>query len=161
MDNLNILSWNVRGLNSRARRDAVRLVVEESGASIVCFQETKLDVVTDFLMMSMLGLQFMDYAYLPASDTRGGILIAARQGAATLSEVQLGCFSLTVRVQPSDAEQQAWWLTSVYGSQPDAEKELFLEELEAIRDACHGPWAVAGDFNLILEESDKNNARIN
>ena len=64
MDNLNILSWNVRGLNSRARRDAVRLVVEESGASIVCFQETKLDVVTDFLVMSMLGVQFMDYAYL-------------------------------------------------------------------------------------------------
>ena len=38
---------------------------------------------------------------------------------------------------------------------------LFLEELEAIRDSCSGPWAVCGDFNLILNEADKNNARIN
>ena len=35
-----------------------------------------------------------------------------------------------------------------------------LEELEAIRDACPGPRAVTGDFNLILSEEDKNNDRI-
>jgi hypothetical protein len=29
-----------------------------------------------------------------------------------------------------------WWLTSVYGLQEDADKILFLEELEAIRAAC-------------------------
>jgi hypothetical protein len=48
-----------------------------------------------------------------------------------------------------------------YGPQEDPEKILFLEELEATKDACPGPWLVIGDFNLILEESDKNNARIN
>jgi hypothetical protein len=30
-----------------------------------------------------------------------------------------------------------------------------------IRDACSGLWVVCGDFNLILSEADKNNARIN
>nr|TKW10689.1 hypothetical protein SEVIR_6G182800v2 [Setaria viridis] len=33
--------------------------------------------------------------------------------------------------------------------------------MEAIRDACPGAWLIIGDFNLILEESNKNNARIN
>lgn len=37
----------------------------------------------------------------------------------------------------------------------------FLEELAAIRDQCSGPWAIIGDFNLILDETDKNNRRIN
>ena len=57
-------------------------------------------------------------------------------------------------------DEASWWLTSVYGPQDDNDKILFLEEL-AIRDACSGPWAVCRDFNLILSEADKNNARIN
>ena len=36
-----------------------------------------------------------------------------------------------------------------------------MEELQAIRGACAGQWAVVGDFNLILSEADKNNARVN
>lgn len=160
MDNINILSWNVRGLNARARRDDARLVVEECRASLVCVQETKLAVVTDLTILEMLGTQFLDYAFLPASDTRGGILVAARRSAVTITDVHLGCFSITVKVQCT-ATADVWWLTVVYGPQLDPEKALFMEELIAVRAACTGPWVVVGDFNLILDEADKNNARIN
>lgn len=56
-----------------------------------------------------------------------------------LSNVLIGCYSVTVSVQLSGIAvdgQPNWWLTSVYGPQDDADKALFLEELEAIRDAC-------------------------
>lgn len=75
-----------------------------------------------------------------------------------------GCYSITVKVRPlsmSNGDNFSWWLSSVYGPQDDNDKVLFLEELEAIRDACPGPWMVCGDFNLILTEADKNNHRIN
>ena len=58
-------------INSRARCDDTRLLVEDCRASIVCLQETKLDVVTNAFMLRLLGVQFTDFAYLPASDTRG------------------------------------------------------------------------------------------
>jgi len=94
----------------------------------------------------MLGRAFTEYAYLPASSTRGGILlIAGRQADVSFSDVLDG--------------QSKWWLTSVYGPQDDGDKAVFLEELEAIRDACAGPWAITGDFNLILNEADKSNER--
>lgn len=54
-----------------------------------------------------------------------------------------------------------WWLTVVYGPQSDADKLLFMEELKVTRQSCSGPWAVIGDFNLILDEADKSNERIN
>jgi hypothetical protein len=54
-------------------------------------------------------------------------------------------------------EPLKWWLTSIYGPQEDGDKVLFPEELEAIRDACQGPWALTKDFNLILNEADKSN----
>ena len=47
-----------------------------------------------------------------------------------------------------------WWLTCVYGPQPDCDKMEFLEELVEIRDLHAGPWAVVGDFNLLANASD-------
>lgn len=163
MDNTSILSWNVRGLNARARQNAVRTLIDDLRPSIVCLQETKLDVISQTVILSMLGRAFGDFAYLPASETRGGILIAGHQQDVTLGNVFLGCYSITVSVASTqnNVPPDNWWLTSVYGPQEDADKVLFLDELEAIRDACPGPWAVIGDFNLILNESDKNNDRIN
>ena len=100
MDNTTIMSWNVRGLNDRARRDAVRTLVDDIRPSIVCLQETKLDVISQYLVFAMLGMSFADFAYLPASNTSGGILVAARQVDISLSDVHVGCYSITVRVHP-------------------------------------------------------------
>lgn len=163
MDNTLILCWNVRGLNSTARRDNVRTLVQDLNPHIVCLVETKLDSVPPMLVSSMLGMNFVDYAFLPAAGTRGGILIAAREPDIWLSDITIGCYSATVAVRTAPPGQAdiPWWLSTVYGPQSDGEKKLFLEELAAIRDACDGPWILLGDFNLILEEEDKNNGRIN
>jgi exonuclease III len=163
MDNTTIMSWNMQGLNDRARRDVVRKLVGNIRPSIVCLQETKLDVISQYLMFAMLGMSFADFAYLLASN-RGGVLVTAREADISLSDVHVGCYSITVRVHPCaqvNGDEVSWWLTSVYRPQDDNNKILFHEELEAIRDACSGPWAVCRDFNLILSEADKNNARIN
>lgn len=45
--------------------------------------------------------------------------------------------------------------------QDDCDKILFLQELRDVRALCHGPWLVAGDFNLIYQAEDKNNANLN
>ncbi|WVZ62402.1 hypothetical protein U9M48_012158 [Paspalum notatum var. saurae] len=159
MDNLKLISWNVCGLNSRAHRDNVRTLVDGIRADIVCLQETKLSSVSSDVVFGMLGMNFVDYAFLPAKNTRGGVLIGARGPAVALHDILLGCFSITVRVSVNAAE--SWWLTAVYGPQEELEKELFLEELAAARDVCSGAWVVVGDFNLILDLADKNNDRIN
>lgn len=77
MDSEACLIWNVRGLNARARRDTVRMVIEQERASIICLQETKLDVIDDRIVRDLLGGLF-DYSYLLAQHTRGGILLAWR-----------------------------------------------------------------------------------
>jgi len=90
----------------------------------------------------MLSRAFDQFAYLPASSTRGGILIAGRQSDVSFLNVLVGCYSIIVSVATSGSgdTEENWWLTSVYGPQEDADKVLFLEELEAIKDACPGPW---------------------
>jgi len=107
----------------------------------------------------MLGMNFVEYAFLPAMGTCGGIIVAAQQPDVRIDDVHIGCFSVTVWVHSGTQDgHPSWWLTTVYGPQDDNDKVLFLEELSAVRDACPGPWAIIGDFNLILDEADKNNA---
>lgn len=51
-------------------------------------------------------------------------------------------------------------MTTVYGPTDDLLKTHFLDELRNMRAACQGPWAVMGDFNLIVKAVDKNNDMI-
>lgn len=96
MDNTTIMSWNVCGLDNRARRDTIRVLVDDVHPSIVCLQETKLDVSSQYLVFAMLGMCFTEFTYL---HTRG-ILIAAWQTDVSLSDGLVGCYFLTVRVWP-------------------------------------------------------------
>ena len=43
--NCRILNWNVRGLNTKARRQVVRDLVTEHNSNIVCLQETKCKIL--------------------------------------------------------------------------------------------------------------------
>jgi hypothetical protein len=38
---------------------------------------------------------------------------------------------------------------------------MFLQEIREIRAECPGPWMLAGDFNLIYKDSDRNNNNFN
>jgi hypothetical protein len=107
----------------------------------------------------MLGMNYNDFAYVPAANTRGGIIVAAHSPEVALQDPHIDCYLATVKVVSMSNEP--WWLSVVYGPQHEATKALFLEELETIRDQCQGPWAIIGDFNLILDDADKSNTRIN
>jgi exonuclease III len=65
-----ILVWDVRGLNAQSHHDSLRELVGAERPSLVCIQESKLDGVSDYGIMQMLGAQF-DYS-LPAIHTQGG-----------------------------------------------------------------------------------------
>jgi exonuclease III len=70
-------SWNVHGLNCAARREAVRLLLQQVRPQIICLQETKLAEVNFSVAMEFLGAPYCSsFAYLPAEETRGGVLIA-------------------------------------------------------------------------------------
>jgi exonuclease III len=81
--NCNLLCWNVRGLNARARRDSVRSTVASSGATLVCLQETKFSTWTPCLVTDTLAARtkFCQKLCYPASgwNAGGGILLAGSE----------------------------------------------------------------------------------
>jgi exonuclease III len=160
MDSENFLVWNVRDLNGRARRALVAGVMSQERVSVVCLQETMLDVMDDRLILELLGSGF-SYVFLPSVKTRGGIRIAWRSASWCGSQSRRGDHALTIRLTSASRSSLQWWLSVVYGPHRDQDKRAFLNELQGLRSAHLGPWLVCGDFNLIYRAADKNNTRLN
>jgi DNA phosphorothioation-dependent restriction protein DptG len=70
-----ILSWNVRGLNSSARRNVFRDMVLAHRPKMVCLQETKMETVSQQIAQETLDQMIDEFQFLPAQGIRGGILL--------------------------------------------------------------------------------------
>jgi hypothetical protein len=123
MISYNNLIWNVRGLNSLARRTVIRGVVQLYHPAVVCFQESKVANVDQALVFDCCGP-----AYTPAAGTRGGSLLAWSRGTLMLS---MSCN------QPSDVRFN---LVVVYGPQTVPKKLQFLEDLKLHCPTVSPPW---------------------
>jgi exonuclease III len=73
----NTLVWNVQGLKAPSHRSAVQDLVMLDHPSLICLQETKMHVISDYDVIQILGPNY-DYTYLPTTLTRGGIMVAWR-----------------------------------------------------------------------------------
>ncbi|PNT68775.1 hypothetical protein BRADI_3g45162v3 [Brachypodium distachyon] len=101
-----ILVWNAHGLNSRAKRCAVFQVVSNAGASIICLQESKLQVVIACIVTKCLG-----------------VILASNAAVVSLSNPHISDHTSTARVTTVDG---CWWLTEAYGPHRVANKDAFL-----------------------------------
>lgn len=79
MDPSHILFWNVRWLNSIARQNTVRSLIDSMRVDVVCIQETKMVNCYRRDVLSMLGSNFdNNFVVLPSDGASGGILVAWR-----------------------------------------------------------------------------------
>ena len=58
-------------MNNPAKRKVAKEFLAMAKMSLVCLQETTLDVIDPFILMQCLGQAFNGYYYLPAVETRG------------------------------------------------------------------------------------------
>ena len=77
-------------------------------------------------VLEALGSEFDDYVYLLAQGTRGGILLAWKSREIVISDPLFTANTLTARVSTPSVARTSWWITVVYGPQPDEAKIAFL-----------------------------------
>lgn len=160
---VDIISWNVRGLNRPTRRTTMRETLQMARPHIACLQETKMRDIDARLAASLGGGLLRSFHYKPATGplgTRGGILILWNDDVVDLTNFMLGTYTLTAEVFIKACET-SFLLTMVYGPTRDSAKRAFLQELRDTMPTNNSSWLVAGDFNIIYKASDKNNANLN
>ncbi|PNT66278.1 hypothetical protein BRADI_3g09534v3 [Brachypodium distachyon] len=124
--------------------------------------QTNADVLPE---EELLELAADSRAPLPAADitllaSSCGLLTAWDDGEWVCSSCSLGSFCITCSFQ-SRVSDLALSVTNVYGPCDPADKPSFLDELVQTGQSVSGPWAILGDFNLILRPSERSNANFN
>lgn len=145
---IEIISWNVRGLNVAARCLLVNERIAATPCHIACLQETKLSNINTSLALFLGAYKLNAFAYKPSNGTRGGILLLWNENVVDISDVRIGRYSITAEVT-NRHDTSTYTLTTVYGPSKRTEKDMFLNHLREIRPPDDSKWVILGDFNLI------------
>jgi exonuclease III len=114
--NVDIIPWNVRGLNAAARCLTVHETLAATSCHIACLQETKLQT-GDTTLTSFLGAYRLDqFAYKPAAGTRGGILLLWNDSHVDINNIRISRYSLSADVTLHHCMSH-FVITVVYGVQ--------------------------------------------
>lgn len=149
------ITWNVRGLNERTKRLAIRETFFIEKPDLACLQETKLSVIDDRVRKEISGARLGKYEYLPARGTRGGMLVVWSERRFRHLTTRMGEYCLTVLLQDVMLDIPIQ-VTSVYSPTNSASRADFFREIEDLKPTNSTPWMVSGDFNTTLQAQDRN-----
>lgn len=95
-----LFNWNVRGLNSVARRQVVKNLISDHRAPLFAFKKLNSPFVNDLVISEILGHQFIgNYAALPVAGTRGGVIIACSLQRYLMTDIQASQYSVSATIK--------------------------------------------------------------
>ncbi|CAN4078998.1 unnamed protein product [Withania somnifera] len=139
-----LVSWNVRGLNSRDKRRFVKSQIFNWKADIVCLQESKLEREIQYMIKEIWGGRWVKYACLQASGTKGGILMIWDSRSCRCEVLEVGSYTLTCKFE-ARLQDFNCHITGVYAKNCRLKRKYVWDEIGAIRSLFEGPWVVCGD----------------
>jgi hypothetical protein len=151
----NILNWNVRGLNSTDKCNAIRAKIEECNCSIFCIQETKKDHFDSSAIRKMAPKRFNRYAFVPSEGASGGILMAWNGSIFKGNVIFSSKTAITVQFS-SIHNGDSWKLTTVYGPCQGQDRQMFIDWLNDIQIDDYENWMFNGDFNFYRSTENRN-----
>lgn len=151
----NILTWNVRGINSSWKWNPVKNKICQAACDIVCLQETKKDSFDSAFIRKICPASFDSFEILPSVGASGGILIAWKGSLFIGQQTFCNDFAVSVRFT-TRADNTSWTLTCVYGPCTPEGKISFMNWLKEIFMPQDEEWIILGDFNLIRKPEDRN-----
>jgi hypothetical protein len=150
-----IISWNVRGLNDRAKCRRVGNLLRDWRPALVCLQETKLAVTSITIIRSLWGGSHVGWCCLEADGASGGILIMWDTRVLELVESSVGCFSVSVILKNIE-DGVVWGFSGVYGPNADNRRHLLWDELVGMLEWWDLPWCFGGDFTVARFPSERS-----
>ena len=149
------MSWNIRGINDPAKWPHVRCKIEESGASIICLQETKRTVFDPVFIRGFAPKRFDNFAWVPSDGASGGLLVLWSSRAFDGSVVARDFCGLVINFK-SMHSQDSFMLANIYGPCSGPARDDFVAWLFHLDIDDHNLWLLVGDFNFYRSVENRN-----
>lgn len=153
--NHNILVWNICGINSQQKWDAIKDKVNESACHIICLQESKKESFDQAYLRKFCPRHLSHFVYSPSIGASGGLITIWNDHQFQTDTVLINSYSITLKLT-SRITNQSFHLTNIYGPAAVDEKLAFITWLYNFDTDNIEDWILAGDFNLIRSIDNRN-----
>jgi hypothetical protein len=144
-----VLCWNVRGINSKTKWDAIRDIITES-----C-PETKRESFDLQYLKKFCPSPFDSFVFLPSVGTSVGIITIWKSHLFDGTLSFMNEFAIVMEFI-SRYNNEEWLLNNVYGPCTSDGKRAFTVWLKNIQMPEDVDWPILGDFNLIWHPENRN-----
>ena len=124
----------------------------------MCLQETKIQDISRGIVHSLGVGRFLGWGAMSARGAAGGVVVFWDNRVLELMGMEVGLFSVSCRFKNCE-DGLLWTFTGVYGPTMKRHRELFWEELGAIRGLWPDPWCIGGDFNVVRFPNERSRER--
>lgn len=149
--------WNCRGLGQPATVRSLSSLVSSHRPNVVFLSEIK-SSNKEKIQKIALGLGFPCTEFIPSVGSAGGLLLCWNNNI-DLKVVVANNFLINCMVF-DDPITSSWQFTAIYGPPTHCLRAEFWDSKTRIGATFSGPWIVIGDFNMILDQADKNGGRL-
>lgn len=150
-----ILSWNIRGINSNGKWDAVHDKIEESSCSVFCLQETKKEPFDQQFVRKFAPWRHDCFDFVPSIGASGGILIGWNSSHFVGQVIDKQAFGITISFTSSHNMDNRN-LTTVYGPCIEPARSEFINWFKNHHIADSDNWLFLGDFNFYRSLLNRN-----
>jgi len=149
-----IISWNIRGLNSKGKQRYMKEKLKKDRPSIMILQETKISVQQLEGIISNSKLQYKVMGQ-DAIESAGGIAILWNPNE-IIFEDWTSMTRILIGMGRIVGTKERVVISGVYGPHIPGERENFIKNMQVIqRLYSETAWIVGGDFNLIRSLEEK------
>ena len=110
----NVLSWDIRGINSGAKLLAIRNAIDTSGCYMLCIQETKHESLNHAFIKTFCPKRFDKFVFAPSVGASGGIIIIWTSSVFMGTPWYVDSFAVGVSFVATQSND-SWNLINVYG----------------------------------------------
>ena len=151
---MNIITWNIRGLNDKSKQRILRDCIKEESPDILMLQETKCAGMEAKNIFQCIW-KGCNYIHTDSAGASGGLAILWNPNHTILSGPFSTTGTLSAHFEVIGSNQEGT-ITNVYGPQGQQEKIKFMERMTRVKSLATTPnWILGSDFNMIMSLEEK------
>ncbi|XP_062005875.1 uncharacterized protein LOC133723058 [Rosa rugosa] len=150
-----ILYWNVRGAADSKLPDIIQDLRRIYRFNVLAISEPRISGDKATKVAKSLG--FSSFSIEDANGFSGGLWLLWDESHVKLDVVDSNFQSITSLVTESSDKQ--WFFTAVYASPDPVLREELWSYLDNFNSHCTISWLIAGDFNELISNADKQGGR--
>ncbi|GLT77972.1 hypothetical protein SLA2020_495240 [Shorea laevis] len=152
---MKILIWNCRGAASESFKRHVMDLKATHRPCMMLIMETKVSGDRAKAIASHL---YPNYHIVDANGFAGGLWLlwdASQISADVIADSDQAIHAIVKVRSPSSLPCIEWFFSSVYGRPQFDLRSKLWQELRTLSPYFKGPWVIAGDFNDVVDQSEK------